>query len=357
MNVILSPVAPRCTVADADDPYKKFWFAILAGFAGTGIWLLTPMLGEPSIGSTVVGRAPKNDAGVEPALTAADTGAPAGTAEEAAARKKIDESSRLYQAPPEAPATAETAAASGSTLADELKKVSRGEGGWSEKAHRGFTSPKLSGGAISGLSSAAGGRAGSASTSSGTSAFGVRNSQVGYAAPKNVPVGGTAAASKGVAALQGAAASAKLAAGTINSDAASGSLNKIFDGAKSQGQIGGPGGGAVAGLTEKLDSAPVNLKLDDPKLDEKKKKAPPAAAPAPPSGRMDDAQLGRQMAMTMAGAFLGGLLPGAGGAMVTSVVMQTLQRQEAQMQKISDMQQKHYLDAQARQMGAMPRTQ
>ena len=360
MNVTLSPVSPRCSVADADDPYKKYWFAILAGFACTGFWLLTPMLGENSIGSTVVGGGPKTDAGVEQSLTGADTGGAA--AAEDAAKKKIDDvgNTRLYQAAPEVSAnsdkTAALGSASGSTLADELKKVSRGEGGWSEKAQRGFSTPKLSGGSISGLNSAGGGRAGSAS--SGMRAFGARNAEVGFASTKNTLGGGGAvAASKGgLAALQGAAASAKLAAGTASGDAASNSLTKIFDGGKAQGQIGGPSG-ASGGVYEKLDSAPINLKLDDPKLDDKKKKAPPAAAPAPPSGKMDDAELGKQIAMTMAGAFVGGLLPGVGGAMVASVVMQTLQRQEAQMQKISEMQQKHYMDSKARQLGAMPSTQ
>ena len=358
MNVTLSPVSPRCAVADADDPYKKYWFLILAGFACTGFWLLTPMLGEKSIGSTVVGGGPKTDAGVEQSLT----GAVAGAADaEAASKKKIDEglgSSRLYQAAPEAAASAEKSAAlgatSGSTLADELKKVSRGEGGWSEKAQRGFSSPKLSGGSMSGLNGASGGRAGSAS--SGMSAFGTRNAEVGFVAAKNILGGGSAGpGSKGLAALQGAAASAKLAAGTVSGDAASGSLSKIFDGAKAQGQIGGPGG-ASGGVYEKLDSAPINLKLDDPKLDDKKKKAPPASKPAMPSGKMDDAELGKQIAMSMVGAFVGGMLPGVGGAMVASVVMQTLQRQEAQMQKINDMQQQQVIDAHARSIGAMPST-
>ena len=358
MNVTLSPVSPRCAVADADDPYKKYWFAILAGFACTGLWLMTPMLGEKSIGSTVVGGGPKTDAGVEQSLSGAGTGADAAAAD-AEAKKKIDPGlgdSRLYQAAPEAAASADKTAASGSasgsTLADELKKVSRGEGGWSEKAQRGFSTPKLSGGSMSGLGSAVGGRAGSAS--SGMRAFGARNAEVGYVGTTNVLGGGAvAASSKGLAALQGAAAAAKLAAGTRSGDAASGSLSRVFDGAKGQGQVGGPGG-ASGGVYEKLDSAPINLKLNDAKLDDKKKKAPPASAPAAPSGKMDDAELGKQIAMSMVGAFVGGMLPGVGGAMVASVVMSTLQRQEAQMQKINEMQQQQAQNAALQRMGFTP---
>ena len=69
MSVLLSPIAPRYAVADADDPFKKYWWVILLGIVFTAIWLLTPMLGEKSVGSTVVDTStPKPTADVEQSI-------------------------------------------------------------------------------------------------------------------------------------------------------------------------------------------------------------------------------------------------------------------------------------------------
>ena len=161
MSVIANPITLRYAVSDADDPYKKYWWAILLGFAFTTLWLLSPMLGEKSIGSTHVDLGgSKNDAGVEQSLASSESEGGIALGLGGMAKTKKEEGpavSGLYQPAPEAaaaaaPATAALGSASGRTLADELKKVS--EGGWGEKAQRGFSSPKLLGGSMSGMARA-----------------------------------------------------------------------------------------------------------------------------------------------------------------------------------------------------------
>ncbi|MEQ1919730.1 MAG: hypothetical protein ABL955_11070, partial [Elusimicrobiota bacterium] len=67
-------MGPRYAVSDADDPFKKYWWAILMGIVFTALWLLTPMMGEKSVGSMSIDTSkPKVDANVEQSL-AADAG-------------------------------------------------------------------------------------------------------------------------------------------------------------------------------------------------------------------------------------------------------------------------------------------
>ncbi|MEK7389215.1 MAG: hypothetical protein AAB036_05925, partial [Elusimicrobiota bacterium] len=260
MSVVLTPISPRYTVSDADDPYKKYWWAILLGFAGTTVWLLSPMLGERPIGSTRVGAAATAPgADVEQSLSSAQgtAGAEASLAAQSSAKSaEAQGGSSLYQgAPGDSAGSDQTAAATDApgaaaaekSLADELKKVS--EGGWGEKPRRGFSAPKLSGGAMSGLSSAVGGRAQSASS---VGAFGVRNAQVGVSAAPSISETRESAASgaKGLASLKSVAVSARLAAGTASGDAAANSLNRAFDGANVENRIGGPGGAPIGSAYE-----------------------------------------------------------------------------------------------------------
>ncbi len=357
MSVTLSPIAPQYAVSDADDPFKKYWWAILMGIVFTAIWLLTPMLGEKSVGSTVVDTSPKAAENVEQNFNA-DAGDGINLSMEGTGRARKEDplfGSSLYQPAPEdaastAAATAGSSAlgsasSSGGTLAGALKKVSESDGGWGgKKAQRGFTAPKLAGGSLSGMSAASGGKAGSAS---GLGAFGSRNAKIGFAGTKGLSgdaadVETTVPGGKGVGALKAAAAQAQLAASSRSSDDARSSLDKAFDGAKGGEKIGG-GGAAIAGAYAALDAAPVNLKLADPKLNEKTIE-PPAGTDTGADNGMDDSELGKQIAMQMAGAVLGAVIGGPVGPIVTQVIMQAIQRQEDQQAKIREMEEKMQLE-------------
>lgn len=367
MSVTLSPIAPRYAVSDADDPFKKYWWAILMGIVFTALWLLTPMLGEKSVGSTAIDTAkPKVEENVEQSL-ASDAGDGINLSMEGTGHKRKEDGvlgSSLYQAPPEetaatAAATAGSAAlgssagsASGGTLAGALKKVSESSGGWGDKkAQRGFNLPKLAGGSLSGMGAASGGRAGSAS---GSSAFGSSNANIGFAGTKGLSGSAdieTAANSKGVAALKAAAAQAQAAAGNKSNDGARSAMSLAFDGAKAGSAIGG-GGAALSGGYAALDAAPINLKAEDPKLNEKKIE-PPAGADTGTTG-MDDSEMAKQIALQVAGGVIGGVIGGPMGAVVTNVIMQAIQRQMDQQEKIREMEEQQQLDRASRRMGAKP---
>jgi hypothetical protein len=365
MSVTLSPIAPRYAVSDADDPFKKYWWAILMGIVFTALWLLTPMLGEKSVGSSAVSTStPKVDTNVEQTL-AADAGDGINLSMDGTGHKRKEDGlfgSSLYEAPPEEKTAAAAAtagskglgSATGSTLASELKKVSESSGGWAEKAQRGFGAPKLAGGSLSGMGAASGGRAGA---SSGSSAFGSSNANIGFANTKGLSGGGpdadAAAKSKGMGALQAASAQALLAAANKSNDGARNSMSQAFDGAKSGNKIGG-GGSVLSGAYAALDAAPANLKLDDPKLNEKKMEAPPATGADVGQSAMDDSQLGKQIAMQVAGAVLGAVIGGPMGSVVTTVIMQAIQRQMDQEEKVRQLEEKQQMDRAARRIGAKP---
>lgn len=343
MSVTITTVSPRIAVQDADDPFKKYWLAILLGFAFTGLWLLMPLMGERAIGSASVNTTkPKIDENAEQALTPILDDGPNLSMDGAGAKKKITEDgyagSMLYTAPEEeapadATAAASASAAGGKTLASELKSVSSGKsdgnGGWGDKvAQRGFNSPKLSGSSLGGLGKASGGSA--ASAGGGMGAFGSKNSQIGYAGTKGLPSGAmdgekaAAAGSRGVAALRSAAAAAQAAAANRSGDGATNSLAKAFDGAKSQNSITGGLGNAVGASYEMLDAAPVNLKLSDPKLNEKELEEPPSAE-APPDPKSAP-NIGADMAMSIVGMAIGGAIGGVAGGMVAQMITSALQK-------------------------------
>ena len=106
MSVTLSPVSPRAVaVGVSDDSYKKYWGAILAGFALTGLWLCVPVM-EPQIGSTHVDAGAQASAGGEGSLDAAPLpsngapGAPIDLSKDAAAPSGgVDAPSMLSRAP------------------------------------------------------------------------------------------------------------------------------------------------------------------------------------------------------------------------------------------------------------------
>lgn len=343
MNVSLSPAEPRrIAVGRAEDPFKKYWLAILAGFALTGAWLCLPMM-ETSIGSTRVRTEPPlADLSVEQDLDSAvnPSGAPGLAVEREAGgayRLRKDDAPagpRLYQPPeePKSAAAAGAAPASGS-LAQSLKAVGEGSGGSSwgaEKPQRGFVSPRLSGVSLGGLGGASGGSSASAG-SSGTGVFGTRLPQVGASSARGLREdGGDAQApAGGLSALRRSAQALGQAAVQRSADAANAGVSRVFDGAKSQNSIGaGAAAASGAGLYAELDAAPVNLKVNPVELSKKDIKPPPATAP--PAGTAPVGMSGQQWGMMFFSLLVGGLITGPGGQMAASMMMQMTMMQGKQ---------------------------
>ena len=233
-------------------------------------------------------------------------------------------------------------------MASALKQVGESTGGWGEKAQRGFTAPKLAGGSLSGMGAAGGGRSGSAG--GGTSAFGSSNANIGFAGTKGLS-GSVAdvevANAKGVAMLKATAAQSQLAASNRSGDDARSALSKAFDGASGGSKIGGKSGAGLSGGYAALDTAPVNLKLSDPKLNDKKLEAPPGVD-AGGDGGMKDSDMAKQIAISLAAAAVGAAIGGVAGGMVTQVIMQAAQRQEDQARQAREEREKEAMDKSAR---------
>lgn len=334
MQVTLAPLNTRVAVRPSDDPYKKYWWLILAGFGVTGLWLWVPMM-ESSVGSTRVGvSAPVEGLPVgEASLDGADNpnGAPGSTldlAMDIAARPRKGDgalTSSLYQAPeePALPAPTAGAAAPGGTLADALTKAASADAsGWGgQKAQKGFTAPKLTGASAPGLG---GGSAGSAPSFSAGGAFGAQNSQVGFAQTRGLSGGASELpqAKNAKGALVKAAAQAVKAANLKSGDGQVGGLSSVFDGRaqKAGSAIGGESAAALGagGVYDSLDAAPTNLKVNDPNLDKNEFKAPPAAVANSDDNRTQE--LKQQIAMMMVTAVVGGLIPGTAGTVVSSMM-------------------------------------
>ncbi len=367
MSVTLSPIAPRYAVSDADDPFKKYWWAILMGIVFTALWLLTPMLGEKSVGSTAIDTSkPKVDENVEQSISA-DTGDGTYLSMEGTGKKRKEDGllgSSLYEAPPEEPVPAAavasaalgSASASGSTLAGALKKVSE-SGGWGEKAQKGFSNPKLAGGSLSGMGAASGGKAGG---SGGSSAFGSSNANIGFAGTKGLAAGGgdsdpSAPASKGFDALKAASAQSIAAQNSLSNDDSRSKMGMAFDGAKGGSKIGA-GVPGIGGAYAALDAAPANLKLADPKLNEKKL-TPPPGVDAGGSNGMEDSDMAKQIALQLAAGAIGGAIGGPMGGIVTAAIMKAIDQQEEQARKVRELEDKQQLARLQRSHGGKPKTE
>lgn len=344
---------PRAVaVGNADDPYKKYWWAILAGFGLTGAWLCLPMM-ETSVGSTHIDAAkPVADASLDQSLDAAvnPSGAPGDalnlSMDGTYRKKKTGENitSMLYQASEDPKAAAGSLAASAgsasssASLAKALKAVGdKKDSSWGgEKAQRGFSSPKLAGGSISGLGGSAAGS--SASAGSGAGAFGSHVANVGYSSTRGLRDDGGADSSKsgGIAALKQGAKLAVNAASQSSADAASSGLSRAFDGSKKQNAISAGGkSGADAGLYSSLDAAPVNMKVNDPDIAKKEFKEPPTAEVAQSSAD-DNSQLMKQLAMAGVTAFIGGMIPGVGGQVAAAMMGVMAQRDKSNQQSVDE---------------------
>ncbi|MDX6768055.1 MAG: hypothetical protein SF051_00870, partial [Elusimicrobiota bacterium] len=331
------PINTKVAVRPSDDPYKKYWWLILVGFAFTAGWLTLPMM-EPSVGSTRIDTsAPTESMPLgEGSLDGSDNpnGAPGSTldlAMDVHRPKKADGTvmSSLYQAPdePAAPVEAPTAgaAAAGGTLASALKAAATSDpSGWGgQKAQKGFAQPKL-GGSMPGLGGGgSGGSAPSFSAGGRVGAFGSQNSSVGSVGTTGLQgsVSDLPEAKNARGALANAAQKAQEAARLTSNDGKVSSLSALFDGRKGGGTAigGGPGGQALGagGVYESLDSAPTNLKMNDPELDKREFKEPPAQV-ANSQNNMSD-QFKQQMAMMIVTTVVGGMIPGPVGTALTSL--------------------------------------
>lgn len=352
-------MAPTVLRRTDGDVTRKYWWVILLGVlaVGGGSLLVMPKGGG--------GSGPANDpaSGVasEQSLESIDDGlntigAPGGplnlSMDGAGAYKRKDDSasssmkSSLYESPSTAintgapvVAQAGSAAQSGGSLADALKKIasskpSKGENkGWGKAAVRtGFTPPKAAfSGGLSGLSGGGGGGGSGASMSvgggGGSTAFGFGSSSPGSAAtiggaaglggglPK-VRKGGHNRAMDILKKVEAVSSKATLSGG----DLANNMNSRSFDGNAAKSALSG-GGTAASGGAAIGDGVAENLKLDDPKLNNKKIEVPPVGADKPADPRGDMEKQIMMMVITMAiGGIMGPVLGGMGTGMANMLL-------------------------------------
>jgi hypothetical protein len=362
MSVKFSPISGRSFfVGAASDPYKKYWWAILAGFICTGAWLCSPLLGQ-SVGSGRVDTAKKVDAaGAEQSLDSANNpdGAPGGALDLSmgGAKRKSgagddDMISMLYQPPPEAGAATagktETAAsldaataASVASLAQQLKDIGRKAASGSEKAKGGSAAAQLAGG-LSDSGSSGGGSHASASVSAGSGGlFGSHDASVGSGAARGLQEGGVVE-SEGFKALKASAAAASAPNLKSSNEAVHAGMSQSFDGSK--GKTSAPSGsGAMAQARVALDAVPADLKTkDNSQLNLNKLPDPPAAASSPASSDSSGSSgsdMVKQMAEMGATMAVGGMVGGMGGQMVMMVGMRMIMQQQQQAAAAASQQQ------------------
>ncbi len=244
--------------------------------------------------------------------------------------------SMLYQAAPDAgaaPAAAGkplgsatgggTAAtlSSASSLAQQLKDLGKkpDASGWTEKAQRGFSVPPLTG-ALRGLGSATGG---SSASSGGSNIFGSKNAQVNIVAASGLH--DESVGFKALKAAAGASAPASSPSKILGSnEAAHAGMSQTFDGARGKAPAT-IGIGAMAQANAALETAPANLKVNDPNLNYKKLPDPPAAPPPSSTGQ----NMGQQLMMMAATVLIGGLIPGIGGQLAAAMGMTMMENQAA----------------------------
>lgn len=338
MEAKLESAMMTVKIARNSDPFKKYWWVILLGFGGVGAWICMPLM-DSSVGAGSVNA----EAGLRSAQPQSldsinnPSGAPGGVVNllmEGSGRYKKKDGpamSSLYQAPEE-PAAAAAAAPATGNLADALKDIasrtaasgaadSTGWGG--QKAQRGFVAPRANFGAMSGFSSGSGSGASASSAGGGAasvSGFGAQRANTGVAYAQGLRDDSAAEPGrKGTfGALQGAQAVSIAAARQHTYDVSAAMGGRSFDGSGGKGSgIGGGGAGQAgsAGLYGSLDSAPINLKANDPNLNQMKIEAPPALpkeVPPDPNDQMRQ-MLMQMIIMGLVGGLMGGVTGGIGG--------------------------------------------
>jgi hypothetical protein len=331
------------SIKKGNDPFKKYWWAILLAFAGIGLWVCLPLM-DTSVGSVSVARHGLGTENQSLDSMANPNGAPGSaydlSMDGTSPKKKTDGelTSSLYQAPPEdtsgaaAPGAPLTAGAgTAASFAQALKDVSKKSdaSGWGgAKAQAGFTAPK---GNFSSLSGLGGSSAGSGASSGGGSQnlFGQNVAKTAMTSTRGLGSGDSGAAGQGgkpVMNSLNAAKSQGLAALSQKSmDAGRATAGGIFDGSRAGNAITGGQGTALGGSYSGLDAAPANLKINDPNANVNKQEPVPAkfAANADTSDQMKQAIIMMVVSAVVGGVvtgIVGSIFPGAGAAASSAAV-------------------------------------
>jgi hypothetical protein len=316
-----------------NDPFKKYWWAILLGFVGVGAWVCVPLMGD-SIGSRSGSvRAPGLSTANQSLDSMANPSGAPGSAydlsmDDAYGKKKTDGEamSALYQAPPDAETGAAApgspvtgAGAAAASFADALKKVSSKTAlaSWGgAKPQAGFTAPKGNFSSLTGLGSSSGG-SGASSGPTSVGAFGSNTAKTGVTTTRGLGSGGSAAGGLGakpiMGALQGAASQGQLAVMNRSGDAARVAAGASFDGGRAGSSLGGGptmdlGGGTYAGL----DAAPANFKVNDPNANSYKADPVPGQFAAPAQNQTKEME--QAIMMMVVSAVVGGVVTGVVGS-------------------------------------------
>lgn len=314
-----------------NDPFKKYWWIILVGFAMVAAWICMPLM-DSGIGEGSVSKGEDGLKGSVQNLDSVDNpngapGSPTDMSMEGGSYRRKKSSggmtSSLYQAPPETAAPGAPAAlasveapAASANLADALKGVSKkvdDASGWGGvKAQKGFEAPKGRFGGLSGLGSSGGG--GSGGFMAASSGFGAATPNTGVTTTRGLPssserpkprVGGN----QGMAALQSAAAGAGAAAMAKSADAAAGGVGRSFDGNKSGASLSDTTSkGGVYGALD-TTAAPINLKANPADLSKREIKAPPAKKAENPDGKAaaEDEDMSKMVMKMLIQAVIGGI--------------------------------------------------
>ncbi|MBI5631057.1 MAG: hypothetical protein HY921_09250 [Elusimicrobia bacterium] len=325
-----------------NDPFKRYWWAILLGFMAVGGWLCLPFLDSSGASTPALKEGALKSS--EQSLDAVQnpSGAPGSAVDlsmEGGAYKKknLDGpiASSLYEPPPEekpagSPAGAGAAPAS-SNLASALTQVSQKTSasadptGWGgRQAIKAFTPPKASFGSLSGLGSG-GGSTGASSSGGGSfsaSSFGSSRANTGLESTRGLHGNpGDMKGAPAVKALQTAQSQGVSAAAQRSNDAAAAGGGYSFDGSGGRG-AGIPGQGSATGgassLYADLDSKPMNLKANDANLDKKKIEPPPQAEA---KEKKDPEEQRKQMMMMLMTMVVGGLVNGVMGGVMGAMGM------------------------------------
>ena len=351
MSVIsLTPASPRVVaVRRADDPFKKHWWTILAGFGLIGAWLFMPSAG-PSVGSTHVDASSVAPSGADQSLDSVSnpSGAPGGALDQSragadrTAQAQKEAASMLYQAPAlpgaVAAAGAPIIAGKGSfpSLAQQLKNAgsktdSPGWGG--EKAQRGFTAPALGAGLSTGSGSAHGGSTASMTPTSGT--FGAHAVKATFDSADDLKNAGVGRQNAGLQALRDAAApppnaGAGAAAGqkgprVVDLNEEVGGNSHAFDGALAHSGIGPEVGARKGSALAALEAAPADLKANPSDLG--KLNNPPKAPPVAPATNSTHS-VGNELMQSMLPILITGLVPGMGGALMAAAATTIMKHQQ-----------------------------
>ena len=267
------------TIRRDNDPFKKYWWALLVLFGLGAAWVCLPALQSGGLAAGGQGEEGLMKSSGAQSLDSRNnpSGAPGGAIDAsmdgagAYAKKRTDEpaTSSLYQAmetaAPGAPLSAlkpgASASAPPSSLAAALKDVgnaAKKPGGWNEKAQKGFTAPHSDFGGMSGL--------GSGGSSGGTSASAARGAQPGVISAggpdSSASAGGDGGTNKNLSFLKATSAASTWGAGQKALFAASDAVGRTFEGSPGakNALTSGPAGSALAQLD--ASQAPINLKQD-----------------------------------------------------------------------------------------------